>query len=90
MNFTGYPAAAYTTPYSVFLTSELLNLTVPQPQKDTQMTNYKLNFGYKFWFGMLLFVVYHAIIVIVFHLSKLAKHYLQFPAALQAAAASDL
>lgn len=92
-NFTGYPNAAYTTPHPLFLTTELLDLAAPQQQTDSQMTRDKLyalyHLGYKFWFGMLLFVIYHAIIVIVFYLSKLAKHYLRFPAAFQAAAASD-
>lgn len=93
-NFTGYPNAAYTTPFPVLLTTELLHLVEPEPLKDTSIATKDKHFalyylGYKFWYGMLLFAVYHGIMLIVFYLSKLAKHYSHFPATLQAAGASD-
>lgn len=45
--------------------------------------------GYKIWYSAVVFAIYHTTITLIYYLTLLAKHYLQFPAALKAAAAES-
>lgn len=45
--------------------------------------------GYKIWYSAVVFVIYQTIVALVYHLTLLARHYLQFPSAFHAAAAAS-
>lgn len=54
---------------------------------DTLFTKFYI--GHKLWYSGILFAIYQTVITLVYLLSLLAKHYTQFPAALQAVTSSN-